>query len=91
MGEFKNLAIILLLIGATLAQERDSSTKLCNNEQGKVFFAKLDDCQTLAEQDFFLNFLNTDIYKAACDLLSAKVNMTFWYLESEIDVGQKIN
>ena len=75
---FKNFAIFLFLIGATLAQERDSSTKLCNNEQGKVFFAKLGDCQTLAEQDFFLNFLNNDISKAACDFLSAKVNMVTW-------------
>ena len=78
MGEFKKFAIILFLIGATLGQERDSSTKLCNNEEGKVFFAKLGDCKALAEQDFFLNFLNNDIYKAACDFLSAKVNMIIW-------------
>ena len=75
MGEFKNLAFVLFLIGATLAQEKDSSTKLCNNEEGKVFFRKIDSCTTLAEQDFFLNFLSNDIYKAACDFLSAKVNI----------------
>ena len=77
MGEFKNFAITLFLIGATLAQEKDSSTKLCNNEQGKVFFGKVNACTTLAEQDFYLSFLNNDIYKAACDFLSAKVNIAY--------------
>ena len=73
MGGFKKFAIVLFLIGATLAQERDSSTKICNNEEGKVFFGKINACTTLAEQDFYLSFLNNDIYKAACDFLSAKV------------------
>ena len=75
MKDLKIFAIFLFLIGATLAQEKDSSTKLCDNEKGKVFFAKLDACTSLAEQDFYLNFLSNDISKAACDFLSAKVNI----------------
>ena len=81
MGGFKKFAIVLFLIGATLAQERDSSTKLCNNEEGKVFFGKVNACTTLAEQDFYLSFLNNDIYKAACDFLSAKVNITINFFQ----------
>ena len=75
MGEFKNFAIILFLIGATLAQEEDSSTKLCNNEEGKVFFAKLNACSDLARQNLLLNILDSSIYKTSCEILAARVNM----------------
>ncbi len=78
MGEFKIFAVILFLIGATLAQENDSSTKLCDNEKEQAFYAKIDACTNLAEQDFFLKIFDSDIHKAACDFLSTKVNMIIW-------------
>merc|ERR1711862_788535 len=73
MKDLKNFAILLFLIGTTSAQEKDSSTKLCDNEKGEEFFGKLDACTNLAEQNFFLNILDSDINKAACDLLSKKL------------------
>ena len=90
MKDLKNFAIFLFLIGATLAQEKDSSTKLCDNEKGKVFFAKLDACTSLAEQDFYLNFLSNDISKAACDFLSAKVNITICYFWTMLNCEKSI-
>ena len=90
MKDLKNLAKFLFLIGATLAQEKDSSTKLCDNEKGKVFFAKLDACTSLAEQDFYLNFLSNDISKAACDFLSAKVNITICYFWTMLNCERSI-
>ena len=76
MGEFKNFAVIFFLIGATLAQEEDSSTKLCNNEEGKVFFAKLNACSDLARQNLWKNIIDSSIYKTSlpCSKISNSGN-----------------
>ena len=75
MKDLKFFAIFIFLIGATLAQEKGI---LCNNEKEQAFYAKIDACTNLAEQNFFLNILDSDIYKAACDFLSAKVKLIIY-------------
>jgi hypothetical protein len=73
MKDITHLTIFLIFFGSSLAQEKDYSTKICDQAKGKEFFAQLDSCTLLAEQDFFAKIFDTDIQKAGCDLLSAKL------------------
>ena len=73
MKNIGELVVLLIFVGSTLAQEKDYSTKICDQSKGKEFFARLDSCVLLAEQDFFAKIFDSDIQQASCDLLSAKV------------------
>jgi len=73
MKDIGELVILLIFLGSSLAQEKDYSTKICDQSKGKEFFARLDSCVLLAEQDFFAKIFDSDIQQASCDLVSARL------------------
>ena len=78
MKDIGELVILLIFLGSSLAQEKDYTTKICDQSKGKEFFARLDSCVLLAEQDFFAKIFDSDIQQASCDLLSARVLLFFF-------------
>ena len=83
MKDIGKLFVSLAILGSSLAQEKDFTTKICDQSKGKEYFAKIKSCSDVAEQDYFAaisdsisnNFWDSmsDISDASCTLLAQRV------------------